>query len=194
MRGALSVRAITQAGAGWMPAVGNTAVAAAFAIALVLNASLTGGSDLSIFTIAPLLLLLSQDALLLTELSDKRRYAPLAAAVSAYLAASCAAQLHAGRFASVGLVQGAASRPWSTAKNALGLCMTLPSHGLFVRFLWSHARQPEVALLAALPLNLPPLFLADMTTLQLLGGLGLAAAAAQFGVSRHVADQGKRYI
>jgi hypothetical protein len=52
--------ALVQQGLGWVPTACNLAAALAFGLCLSLNAHLTGGSDLSILAIAPLLLLLTQ--------------------------------------------------------------------------------------------------------------------------------------
>ncbi|KAJ6347103.1 hypothetical protein OIU76_003739 [Salix suchowensis] len=46
----------------WMPAVGNVATIMCFAICLILNVNLTGGSNQAIFFLAPILLLLNQDS------------------------------------------------------------------------------------------------------------------------------------
>jgi hypothetical protein len=51
---------LVQQGLGWVPTACNLSAALAFGLCLSLNAHLTGGSDLSIFAIAPLLLLLTQ--------------------------------------------------------------------------------------------------------------------------------------
>ena len=51
------------------------------------------GADAVIFALAPILLLLSQDPLLLWGLHERRRYFPLAAAISGCLAWSIATQL-----------------------------------------------------------------------------------------------------
>jgi hypothetical protein len=52
--------ALVQQGLGWVPTACNLAAALAFGLCLSLNAHLTGGSDLSILALAPLLLLLTQ--------------------------------------------------------------------------------------------------------------------------------------
>ena len=50
------------------------------------------GSDLAVFLLAPILLLLSQDPLL-SALTSRRRYFPMALAISSYLGASSALQV-----------------------------------------------------------------------------------------------------
>ena len=52
-----------------------------------------GGSPEAIFMLAPLLLLLSQDPLLLTGLEDRLRYFPPALALTAYLTVTAVAQV-----------------------------------------------------------------------------------------------------
>ncbi|MCI02665.1 no exine formation protein, partial [Trifolium medium] len=61
----------------WMPSVGNVATILCFAICLVLNVYLTGGSNRSIFFLAPILLLLNQDSDFIAGFGDKHRYFPV---------------------------------------------------------------------------------------------------------------------
>ncbi|KAK8603353.1 hypothetical protein V6N13_085542 [Hibiscus sabdariffa] len=57
----------------WMPAVGNVATVMCFAICLILNVNLTGGSNQAIFFLAPILLLLNQDSDFVAGFGDKQR-------------------------------------------------------------------------------------------------------------------------
>ncbi|OMP11412.1 hypothetical protein CCACVL1_00533 [Corchorus capsularis] len=56
----------------WMPAVGNVATVMCFAICLILNVNLTGGSNQAIFFLAPILLLLNQDSDFVAGFGDKQ--------------------------------------------------------------------------------------------------------------------------
>ena len=77
----------------WASLTGNVLTALAFALALVLSLGMAGPQDASIFVIAPLLLLLNQDDLLLSGLVSARRYFAPAAAVVVYLGANAANQV-----------------------------------------------------------------------------------------------------
>lgn len=79
-----------------------------------------------------MLLLLSQDPLLLRSLEDRRRYAPPAAAVTAYLAGTAVWQL-AGEASELG-VSGLVGY---LARNAACLLATLPCQVLLLAWLWS---------------------------------------------------------
>ena len=68
-----------------MPAVGNVATVMCFAICLILNVNLTGGSNRAIFFLAPILLLLNQDSDFIAGFGDKQRYFPVTVVISAYL-------------------------------------------------------------------------------------------------------------
>ena len=54
----------------------------------------SGGSPEAIFMLAPLLLLLSQDPLMLSELEEQQRYFPPTLAVTTYLSAAAVLQVH----------------------------------------------------------------------------------------------------
>lgn len=56
----------------------------------------TGGSPEAIFMLAPLLLLLSQDPLLLTGLEDRMRYFPPVLAVTAFLTTTAVVEVRLG--------------------------------------------------------------------------------------------------
>jgi len=84
----LWAKQMSEFGLAWLPAVGNIAVILCFALSLVLNVGITGGADVSIFAIAPLLLLLNQDMYIFKGMGDKQRYFPLTAAVAVYLTLS----------------------------------------------------------------------------------------------------------
>jgi hypothetical protein len=94
----------------------------------------TDGAPAAILLLAPVLLLLAQDPLLLPWLEDRRRYAPPCAAVTAYLAAAAAWQL----VGDLGLQLGAPSAwaAWYLARNATLLLATLPCQLLLLAYLW----------------------------------------------------------
>ncbi len=89
----------------------------------------------AILVLAPVLLLLSQDPLLFRFLEDRRRYAPPAAAVTAYLAGTALWQL-AGEASEMGL----AGLQGYLAKNAACLLATLPCQVLLLLWLWSRRK------------------------------------------------------
>jgi hypothetical protein len=57
---------------------------------------LTNGAPEAVFLVAPLLLLLSQDPLLLRRLGEEQRYAPPLAAVAGYLTLTAAREVGGG--------------------------------------------------------------------------------------------------
>ncbi|CAM8992654.1 unnamed protein product [Rhodiola kirilowii] len=81
---AFTIKRMAAEGA-WMPAVGNVATVMCFAICLILNVNLTGGSNRAIFFLAPILLLLNQDSDFVAGFGDKQRYFPVTLAISVYL-------------------------------------------------------------------------------------------------------------
>lgn len=178
-------------GGAWMPAVGNVAVALAVVLALALNLALTGGADAAVFAICPLLLLLNQDVYLLTSYGDRQRYFPLAAAIAVNLTASSVWFL----LDSLALASTLGFQQYLTVlKNLIALLFTLPLHYLFNRFLYDGTRAADMTLLCLAPLNLPPLLLADTSSVQWLAGIALVQGVAQYVMSRRVHLTGLRYI
>lgn len=84
---------LTAVGLGWVPTLGNLLTLTAAVLGLALNMFLTSGSPEAVFMLAPLLLLLSADPLLLPGLAERKRYFPPAAAISSYLLVQCMGQV-----------------------------------------------------------------------------------------------------
>ena len=86
------------------------------------------GSDEAIFALATILLLLAWDPVLLPLLSETRRYAPYAAAVGCYLAASAVLQMLSGN--SVRTTRHGIMR---TLGDGAALLLAAPEHYLFTQ-------------------------------------------------------------
>eukprot|EP00879_Flechtneria_rotunda_P012843 GHRR01013409.1.p1 GENE.GHRR01013409.1~~GHRR01013409.1.p1 ORF type:complete len:1004 (+),score=317.90 GHRR01013409.1:346-3357(+) len=89
----LAVRRLSREGLAWVPTAGNIATLLAFGICVYLNMYMTGGAAEALVLLAPLLLMLSPDPLLLRHLGERQRYLPPVMAVSAYLAATAQLQV-----------------------------------------------------------------------------------------------------
>lgn len=72
----LALQRLAAEGLAWVPCLGNIFTLTAAAIGLALAGLLAAGAPEAIFMIAPVLLLLSQDPLLLPGLADRQRYFP----------------------------------------------------------------------------------------------------------------------
>ncbi|XP_057530619.1 uncharacterized protein LOC130809034 [Amaranthus tricolor] len=180
----------------WMPAVGNVATVLCFAICLILNVTLTGGSNRAIFLLAPILLLLNQDSDFVAGFGDKQRYFPVTIAISSYLVLTALHSIweeiwHGN--AGWGLEIGGPD--WFFAvKNVALLILTFPSHILFNQFVWSYVKQKDMAPLLTLPLNLPAIIITDVIKVKILGLLGVIYSLAQYLISRQQYISGLKYI
>lgn len=180
----------------WMPAVGNVATIMCFAICLILNVNLTGGSNQAIFFLAPILLLLNQDSDFFAGFGDKQRYFPVTVVISAYLVLTALYSIwqeiwhgNAGWGIDIG------GPDWFFAvKNLALLILTFPSHILFNRFVWSYTKQTDSTPLITLPLNLPSIIMADVVKIRILGILGIIYAISQTLISRQQYISGMKYI
>ncbi|KAG6581973.1 hypothetical protein SDJN03_21975, partial [Cucurbita argyrosperma subsp. sororia] len=158
-----TIKRMTAEGA-WMPAVGNVATVMCFAICLILNVNLTGGSNYAIFFLAPILLLLNQDSDFVAGFGDKQRYFPVTIVISAYLVLT--AMYNIGEdvwHGNAGWGLDIGGPDWIFAvKNLALLVLTFPSQILFNRFVWSFSKHSDSTPLLTLPLNLPSAIMTDV--------------------------------
>ena len=116
-------------GLGWLPTTGNLACLSWLFIALYLNWQAKGAPDEAIFLLAPSLLLLSRDPLLLPGLTASRRYAPCSLAVSVYLLASgLASVVHATYLQPHALATAHKQTPFFLLLNMACLAAVVPVH------------------------------------------------------------------
>lgn len=153
----------------------------------------------SVFVLAPILLLLNQDANLFTRFTDRQRYFPVTLTITLYLALSSGyhivvGALQGGLASSLLTLAGKNSVIVFTIKNALLLFVTLPNQVLFNTFMWDNVKQSNMMLVSLTPLNLPAVLLSDVSTVRVLAALGVAFALVQFLVSRRVRLAGLKYI
>lgn len=182
--------------ASWMPAVGNVSTILCFIICLIINTSLTGGSNSAILFLAPILLLLNQDSDILASFGDRQRYFPVTLAISGFLLMNAIYRIweevwHVNT--EWGLEIGGPG--WFFAvKNAALLVLTLPNHILFNRFMWDYVKQTDSMLLLTMPLNLPSMIITDIFTIRILGFLGVICSLGQYLISRRIRMAGMKYI
>lgn len=190
-----TIKRIAAEGA-WMPAVGNVATILCFAICLILNVHLTGGSNRAIFFLAPILLLLNQDSDFVAGFGDKQRYFPVTVAISAYLVLTALYSIWEDIWdgnSGWGIEIGGAD--WFFAvKNLALLILTFPSHILFNRFVWSYTKKTDSTSFITLPLNLPSILLTDVIKIKILGLLGVIYSLVQYLISRQQYMSGLKYI
>uniref|UniRef100_A0ACD5W4Y1 Uncharacterized protein n=1 Tax=Avena sativa TaxID=4498 RepID=A0ACD5W4Y1_AVESA len=182
--------------AAWMPAIGNFSTVLCFIICLVLNITLTGGSNRAIFFLAPILLLLNQDSDIVAGFGDRQRYFPVIVSVSGYLLLTALYRIWEETWpGSGGWTLDIGGPGWLYAvKNVALLVLTLPNHILFNRFMWDYVRQSDSKLLLTLPLNLPSIIMTDILPVRVLGLLGAIYSLAQYLISRRIRIAGMKYI
>ncbi|PKA56869.1 hypothetical protein AXF42_Ash002172 [Apostasia shenzhenica] len=182
--------------ASWMPAVGNASTILCFIICLILNMSLTGGSNRAIFFLAPILLLLNQDSDILVGFGDRQRYFPVTLAISVYLVLNALYRIWEEVWhGNTGWGLEIGGPGWFFAvKNAALLVLTLPNHILFNRFMWDYVKQTDSMLLLTMPLNLPSIIITDIFTVRVLGLLGIIYSLTQYMISRRIRIAGMKYI
>ncbi|KAF6143632.1 hypothetical protein GIB67_012431 [Kingdonia uniflora] len=180
----------------WMPSVGNVATIMCFAICLILNVTLTGGSNRAIFFLAPILLLLNQDSDFVSGFKDRQRYFPVTVVVSGYLVLTAIYRIYEEVWhgnAGWGLEIGGPD--WFFAvKNMALLILTFPSQILFNRFVWTFTKQTDSTPLLTMPLNLPSIIITDVIKVKILGLLGIIYSLTQYLISRQLHITGLKYI
>jgi hypothetical protein len=181
-----ALRRLSRDGLGWAPAAGNLCAALAFAGGLLVNRHVTGGEPEGALLLAPLLLLLSRDGLLLRGLGEQQRYFPPVAAVSAYLAAAALSNTIGWglRLQDAGF--------WALEVGLL--LIALPMHVLFLAHVWRQKPQPLAALAVLGPLSLVALLLTRLEAVQYLAGIGLAMGLLMFLNVRQLRRRGMKAI
>lgn len=179
-----------------MPAVGNVATVMCFAICLILNVNLTGGSNRAIFFLAPILLLLNQDSDFFAGFGEKQRYFPVTIVISVYLVLTSLYSIWEDIWhGNAGWGMDIGGPDWFFAvKNVALLILTFPSHILFNRFVWSYAMKSDSTPLLTIPLDLPPVIITDVVKIRILGLLGMVYSLAQYLISRQQYISGLKYI
>ncbi|KAK9076237.1 hypothetical protein SSX86_004570 [Deinandra increscens subsp. villosa] len=192
---AFTIKRMAAEGA-WMPAVGNVATIMCFAICLVLNVNLTGGSNRAIFLLAPILLLLNQDSDFVQGFGDKQRYFPVTIVISGYLVLTSVYSIWEEIWqGNVGWGMQIGGPNWFFAvKNLALLILTFPSHILFNQFVWSYSKKNDWTPLLTTPLNLPPSIITDVVKVRILGLLGVIYSVTQYLISRQQYVSGLKYI
>lgn len=192
---AFSIKRMAVEGA-WMPAVGNVATVMCFAICLILNVNLTGGSNRAIFFLAPILLLLNQDSDFVAGFGDKQRYFPVTVVISGYLIVTAIYGIWEDIWhGNTGWGLDIGGPDWFFAvKNLALLILTFPSHILFNRFVWGHTRQMDSTPVLTLPLNLPSVLITDLIKIKILGLLGIIYSLAHYLISRQQHISGLKFI
>ncbi|MEW5314894.1 MAG: hypothetical protein WDW38_006356 [Sanguina aurantia] len=190
MEGVAGGQTDTPSGSG-VPLVGNAATFMAFALLLALNGHLTGATPEAIFMLAPLLLLLSQDPLILPMLGEQQRYFPSGLALVVYLTLTAIMQVFGVAFGGGmhGSMTGVAvvSHPLLfIARNTLLLALTSPSLYLLLHYLWTFKVRNGAALLLCMPLSILPLALSDAPSARALALVALSASLLIFFSMKHV--------
>jgi hypothetical protein len=145
-----------------------------------------GGEPEPLLLLSPLLLLLSQDPLLLRHLSERQRYLPPVLAMSGYLAASSAVQITSWSLA---------TGEWSVLLlNGAMLALALPLHVLFAKYLWDRSPQPGMVLAGLVPGALLALLLGQSEAIRFLAGAAVVMAGLQYFAMRHERRVGMKVV
>ena len=136
-----------------------------------------------------------QDPLIFWGLGERQRYAPPAAAISGYLAASAAAQLVAGAAAGAqSLADAHAAETAYLLRNAACLLLTLPCHAAFSAYLWARTRVSTTTQLLLVPLNVAALILTDLRSVRVLAVLSFVLSFLQALLMHHLRLVGAKVI
>lgn len=181
----------------WAPTWCNIMTLICFSLGLWLNRLVTGGADVAIFLLAPVLLLLCQDGVLLPSLSHMRRYFPPALAIVGYLVASTGLGLGnalGGEDDERVLMLHWNSQLAFVLKNGLFLLLCVPNQVDFLGWLWSRRKAAVWKMLFIAPLCVVPVFAADLMSVKLMAGVTVAATVVQIAGQAHVKSVGRRII
>eukprot|EP01133_Synstelium_polycarpum_P004303 gene4303-5026_t len=174
-------------GNDWIFGVSNFACIFCLVASVTLNVLWLNGSELCLFVLSPMLLLLNTERGRLRKLSESHRYAPICMAISLILLLFAAIELIATasntamshewtRF--FGLSSGF-WRFWWNIKNWTMLITTLPSVYYINNYLWKFERQAQFTWLILSPPALLAALFSDINAINYLGVVGIAGAITQ---------------
>lgn len=190
----LTFRELAKDGKLWLPVVGNISTVTSYVSALFASHYLVGNADGAAFLIAPILLLLNQDPLFFQSFTLARRYLPVALSVSCYLLLNSCSHLFLQMFTTGFTLAGeAGSSAINLFKNWMCLVFTLPSQAAFTRYLTNMTWRDNVSILV-MPLNVPVLFLTDVSTIKILAALGIGEFCIQQFSRRQIRKVGLRVV
>ncbi|KAG2493679.1 hypothetical protein HYH03_008193 [Edaphochlamys debaryana] len=196
--GGMALQRLQAEGLGWVPSLGNILTITALALGLALNCFLNGGMGVpeGIFMLAPILLLLSQDPIILPGLTERQRYCPPMGAISLYLLASGVIQAITDILTPNGPAAQAGLPPALYLAKELGLAaLAVPHHVLFLQYLWTlMPRRWGLPLLVAAPVCILPTVMCDVPALRFFGAVGAVVAVLQYFSMKHVRHVGMKVI
>lgn len=180
-----------------MTYAGNASAILAFLLSVFLNVQYLNGSITCIFFLAPILLFLNQDSFLLKNLTPRNRYFPIILSTSVFLTFYAIYKiLVQSILAKYGLVPSPDHylSSFTLWVNWFYLLCTTPSHFYFNQFMWTFSRQSDLMWYLILPLNLFGIFLAEFSSVQMLGVLGVIGGVVHFVYKSEIQKRGKEMI
>ncbi|EFA82780.1 hypothetical protein PPL_04475 [Heterostelium album PN500] len=186
----------------WVFSISSFACVLSYLTAVAINMVYLGGSELCVFVLSPLLLLLNTERGLLKKLSESHRYAPMLFSISTLLtifslidtlavASNTESSYEWYRF--FGLSSGF-WRVWWNFKNWALLMTTLPSVYYINRYLWKFERQSQFKWLIFAPPAILAMLFSDIMSINLLGLIGFVGAILQRFISSQLQRQSNQVI
>eukprot|EP00002_Diphylleia_rotans_P036120 TRINITY_DN792_c1_g2_i1.p1 TRINITY_DN792_c1_g2~~TRINITY_DN792_c1_g2_i1.p1 ORF type:complete len:1018 (+),score=155.61 TRINITY_DN792_c1_g2_i1:34-3087(+) len=171
-----------------LPLIGNLSVFMSLSFCLFLCVDVMRSEESSIVVVAPILLMLNRDAVLLRHLNARNRYFPVIAMTSVLLTTF---SLHIiinrpdGSESAVGFYQ---------IKNILTLFLTLPAIFFIHPLVTLRGRQSEAVWFMVLPLSILSLVLTDLSHIRILSLLGLLGGAYRLYHAHKQIERGNKLI
>eukprot|EP01119_Soliformovum_irregulare_P014367 TRINITY_DN3929_c0_g1_i1.p1 TRINITY_DN3929_c0_g1~~TRINITY_DN3929_c0_g1_i1.p1 ORF type:complete len:292 (-),score=101.27 TRINITY_DN3929_c0_g1_i1:6-881(-) len=164
----------------WVPIIGNMAAFLSFILSVNLVIFNLKNSHGTILLLAPILLLVQRDTLILREISEKNRFfIPFVAAV-AFLLFSAVSSL-------------TFNLKVNTLFKLAMIVMTIPGNFTVGKYLWDRSRRSPMLYLAVIPINLFPAIFAN-SSIRILGILGIVGGILQYLVSSRIETKGKNIL
>lgn len=177
----------------WMPVIGNVATLTSFMACLVLSDEFTDGSLFSVFVLAPILLLLHQDAVVFPILEDSQRYAPPLAVIVGKLCYDGVCAILAGPNRVHVLTSSASKWPWMIL-NTLSLVLASINSINLVHYLATNERTSGMTLVLTAPLSAVPAVVSKIPAVRLLAATSLISVISQHAIQRSAKIAGLKYL
>lgn len=181
-------------GMAWVPTACNLVTLLCFGLCYALNVVFTGGDDAAVLLLAPILLLLCQDPVILRGLTDRRRYFPPVLGAVTMLAWSCASLI-------LGDVYDATTRTFLFGqdmayfwKNSGILVLCMATQTELLRYLWAQHRVSAMRAVVPGVVATVGVVWGDLEAIQVLAGMSGVAAAYLAASARQTKEVGRKLI
>eukprot|EP01132_Coremiostelium_polycephalum_P007864 gene7864-9681_t len=188
----------------WIFKISNISCISTYLVSVYIHLFWFGGSEIGIFVLSPILLLLCTEGGPLKKLSESHRYFPMILSISVFLSLFSLYNLlftddqEARRslfeWSKLFGISFGLWKFWWNLKNWVLFCSVLPSIYYINRYLWKFEKQKQFTWLILSPPALIAALFSDLNSISLLGLLGFLGSITQKFLSSQIQKKGNQVL